>query len=56
MNHFEALFLFAALVSPALACLLREGLRARLRFAFGSFLGFVGFAFGVGWLMFWLGG
>ncbi len=55
MSHFEALTLFAALVSPALACLLREGTRPRVRFALWSFAAFLGFAFGVGWLMYLLG-
>ncbi len=55
MTHFEALALFAALVSPSLACLLREGTGARIRFALWSFAGFTGFAFVVGWLMFAFG-
>ncbi len=55
MSHFEALLLFAALVSPALACLLREETGARIRFALWSFAGFTGFAVAVGWLMFALG-
>ena len=56
MSHFAALALFAALVSPAFACLLREGLRARVRFTLWAFSCFLGFAFGVGWIMFLLGG
>ncbi len=56
MSHFAALLLFAALVSPAFACLLREGLRERIRFAAWAFASFTGFALGVGWLMYLLGG
>lgn len=51
MSHLLALTLFAALVSPAFACLMRETRRDRVRFAVGAFLCFVGFAFGVGWIM-----
>ena len=51
MSHLLALTLFAALVSPAFACLMRESRRDRVRFAVGAFLCFVGFAFVVGWGM-----
>lgn len=51
MSHVLALTLFAALVSPAFACLMRESRRDRVRFAVGTFLCFVGFAFVVGWGM-----
>ena len=56
MSHFAALTLFAALVSPAFACLMREGWRARLFFTLWSFACFVGFAVGVGWVMYLAGG
>ena len=56
MSHFAALVLFAALVSPAFACLMREGWPARIRFTLWSFACFVGFAFGVGWVMYLAGG
>ncbi len=55
MSHFAALILFAALVSPAFACLMREGWGARLRFTCWAFLSFVGFAFGIGWVMYLTG-
>lgn len=51
MSHLLALTLFAALVSPAFACLMRESRRDRVRFAVGAFLCFVGFAFVIGWGM-----
>lgn len=51
MSHLLALTLFAALVSPAFACLMRESRRDRVRFAVGAFFCFVGFAFVVGWGM-----
>ena len=56
MSHFAALALFAALVSPAFACLMREGWAARLRFGLWAFACFVGFAFGLGWIMYLAGG
>ncbi|MCY4626537.1 MAG: hypothetical protein OXE58_03080 [Acidobacteria bacterium] len=56
MTHLAALILFAALVSPAFACLMREGWAARLRFTLWAFLSFVGFAVGIGWVMYLAGG
>ena len=56
MSHFAALLLFAALVSPAFACLMREGWAARLRFTAWAFLSFVAFAVGIGWIMYLAGG
>ena len=55
MSHFAALIVFAALVSPAFACLMREGWGARLRFTLWAFLSFVGFAVGLGWVMYLAG-
>lgn len=55
MSHSAALIVFAALVSPAFACLMREGWGARLRFTLWAFCSFVGFAVGVGWVMFLAG-
>ncbi len=55
MSHFAALIVFAALVSPAFACLMREGWGARLRFTLWAFLSFVGFAVGIGWVMYLAG-
>ena len=55
MSHFAALIVFAALVSPAFACLMREGWGARLRFTVWAFLSFVGFAAGIGWVMYLAG-
>ncbi len=56
MTHFQALALFAALVSPAFACLMREGWRPRLRFTLWAFSCFVGFALALDWIMYLLGG
>ncbi len=55
MSHFAALIVFAALVSPAFACLMREGWGARLRFTLWAFFSFVGFAVGIGWVMYLAG-
>jgi len=51
MSHYAALTLFALLVSPAFACLMRETTQDRVRFALGAFAAFLGVAFGIGWLM-----
>lgn len=55
MSHYLALAVFAALVAPVFACLMRESPGDRARFAAKVFGTFVAFAYGVGWLMFWLG-
>ena len=55
MTHYLALTLFAALVAPVFACLMREGTGDRARFAAKAFGTFLAFAYGVGWLMYLLG-
>ncbi len=54
MHHFLAMTLFAALVSPAFACLMREGVSERLRFGLFTFAALMGSGLGVGWLLYLL--
>ena len=51
-SHFFHLLLFSGLVSTVFAVLLRDDLRARLRFGLLTFGAFVGSAILVGWLMY----
>jgi hypothetical protein len=51
-SHLVVLVLFSALVSTVLALVMREGMRARLRFGVLAFLAFVLSALAVGWLMY----
>lgn len=50
-SHFFVLTFFALFVSTAFAILMREGVRAQVRFGIFSFLCFVVSAFVLGWLM-----
>lgn len=50
-SHLLALLVFAALVSAVFAVLLRDEMRARVRFGLLAFGSFVGAAILVGWLM-----
>ncbi len=52
VSHFEAMVLFALLVSVALACLGRQTLAARIKFALWSFALFFVIGVGVAWLMY----
>jgi hypothetical protein len=52
LTHFQALLLFALLVSLAFAFLSKRTLRDRLRYTFWSLLVFLAAAIGIGWLMF----
>jgi hypothetical protein len=50
-SHFASLVLFAALVSLVFSVLMREDMRARVRFGLMSFAAFVASAIVAGWLM-----
>lgn len=52
ITHFQALLLFALIVSLAFAFLSRRAMRDRLRYTFWSLLVFLAAAIGVGWLMY----
>jgi heme A synthase len=52
LNHFQALLLFALVVSAAFAFLTKRTSGERFRYALLAFLAFVGVAVAVGWLMF----
>jgi len=51
-SHFAAMVLFALLVSVALACLGRQTLTGRIKFALWSFALFLAIGVGVAWLMY----
>ena len=51
-SHFAAMVLFALLVSVALACLGRQTLTGRVKFALLSFALFLVIGVGVAWLMY----
>jgi hypothetical protein len=52
LTHFQALLLFALVVSLAFAFLSRRTLRDRLRYTLWSLIVFLAAAIGIGWLMF----
>jgi hypothetical protein len=52
LTHFQALLLFALVVSLAFAFLSRRTARDRLRYTFWSLIVFLAAAIGIGWLMF----
>jgi hypothetical protein len=52
VGHFQALVLFAALVSAALGCLVRRGSAQRVCYAVRSFILFVVVGVGIAWLMY----
>lgn len=52
LNHFQAMLLFAVVVSAAFAFLTKRTAGERLRYALLAFLAFMGVALVVGWLMF----
>ena len=51
-THFEALLLFALVVSVAFAFLSKRGATERLKYFLWSFLAFLLVAVGIGWLMY----
>jgi uncharacterized membrane protein SirB2 len=52
LTHFQALLLFALVISIAFAFLSKQSPRDRLKYAFWSFLAFLVIALGIAWLMF----
>jgi hypothetical protein len=52
LTHFQALLLFALLVSLAFAFLSKRTFGDRLRYTFWSLLVFLAAAIGIGWLMY----
>ncbi len=52
LTHFQALLLFALVISIAFAFLSKKSPRERLKYAFWSFLAFLVIALGIAWLMF----
>jgi uncharacterized membrane protein YhaH (DUF805 family) len=52
LTHFQALLLFAFLISLAFAALTKRRLGDRLKYALWAFLAFLLIAVGVGWLMY----
>ncbi len=52
LTHFQALLLFALVVSLAFAFLSRRTLRDRLRYTLWSLIVFLAAAIGIAWLMF----
>lgn len=52
LTHFQALLLFALLVSLAFAFLSKRTFRDRLRYTLWSLLVFLAAAIGIGWLMY----
>ncbi len=52
LNHFQAMLLFAFVVSVAFAYLSRESARDRQRYAALAFAAFLGAALLMGWIMY----
>jgi hypothetical protein len=52
VSHFDAMLLFAALVTVALTALTRRTTPQRIRFAVSVFIKFVLVAIALGWLMY----
>ncbi len=52
LSHFEALFIFALIVSVVFALINKATPAEQLKYGVLVFLSFVGVAFFVGWLMF----
>jgi hypothetical protein len=52
LTHFQALLLFALVISVAFAFLSRERIREQARYALLAFVAFVLIAIGFGWIMY----
>ncbi len=52
LTHFQAMVLFALLISLAFACLAKSKTPDRIRYLFWSFLAFLAIAILVGWIAF----
>ena len=51
LTHFQAMLLFAVVISVAFAFLSKQSPRDRLRYALWSFLAFLVISLGIAWLM-----
>jgi cytochrome bd-type quinol oxidase subunit 2 len=52
LNHFQAMLVFAFVVSVAFAFLTKRGLRERAMYVLWAFLAFLLVAIGLGWVMY----
>jgi uncharacterized membrane protein len=52
LTHFQALALFAVLVSVTFAFLSKQGISERVKYTLWAFLAFLAVAIGIGWLMY----
>jgi hypothetical protein len=52
LTHFQALLLFALVVSGAFGCLTKRTVGDRLRYTSWALLGFVAVAIVIGWIMY----
>jgi hypothetical protein len=52
LSHFEALVVFALIVSTVFALITKNGPREQLRYGVFVFLSFLAVALAVGWIMF----
>ena len=52
LNHFQAMLLFAVIISIAFAFLTKQTARDRLKYALWAFLAFVLVAVALGWIMY----
>ena len=52
LSHFQAMLLFAFIISLAFAFLTKRKLSERLRYALWAFLAFLVVAVAIGWLMY----
>ncbi len=52
LSHFQALLLFALVISVAFSCLSKRTLSERVKYAIWSFLAFLLVAIAIGWLMY----
>jgi hypothetical protein len=52
LNHITLMAIFAAALAAVFACLGKDGLRSRLVFGLGLFLGLMVGGFALSWLMF----
>lgn len=51
LTHFQAMLIFALVISVAFAFLTKSTPRERIKYALGSFLAFLLIAIAIGWLM-----
>ena len=52
LNHFQAMLVFAFVVSVAFGLLTKRGLSERARYVLWAFLAFLLVAIGLGWIMY----